>query len=278
MPSSKDSTKIIRNMNKTTTLEEIYTQLNSGMLIALGGMTLYRRPAAFVRELIRYSRKTKKITDLTLVSFTGGIESDWMVGERIVSSVRTCYFGLEIFGLAPMFTYFANRDEINIIEESEASIAYGLKASMADVGFMAGRGWIGTDMLSLRPDVKVIADPYSGEELVAFPAIRPQVSIIHALEADLHGNAHIGKNKGVDIELALGSDRVFITAEKIVPELEEADIVSPLVDGVVEIQGGAQPTSCYPNYQLNGEEILRYTESVSDPQSFNLYIKNLLAD
>lgn len=263
-------------MNKTLPLTEIFNQIESGMLIALGGMTLYRRPAAFVRELIRYSRTARKIEDLSLVTFTSGIESDWLVGERIVTTVRTCYFGLEIFGLAPMFTYYANRGDLNIIEESESSLAYGLKAAMADIGFMPGRGWLGTDMLSIRPDVKVIQDPYSQEELVAFPAIRPQVSIIHALAADPHGNADIGKNKGVDEELALASDLVFVTSEKIIPELTHAEIVSPMVDGVVEISGGALPTSCYPDYPMDGKEILRYTENVSNPDNFEAYMQSLI--
>ncbi len=55
-----------------------------------------------------------------------------------------------------------------------------LRAQMASVGFMPGQGWIGTDLPRLRPDVHTVIDPYSGEELMAFPAIHPDVAVIHA--------------------------------------------------------------------------------------------------
>jgi glutaconate CoA-transferase subunit A len=96
--------------------------------LAFGGMTLYRRPVAFVRELLRRANRPR---DLTLMSFTSGIESDLLVGAGCVSKVRTCYFGLEAFGLAPKFTEKANRGEIEIIEETEASIVLGLRAQIA---------------------------------------------------------------------------------------------------------------------------------------------------
>ncbi len=95
--------------------------------------------------------------------------------------------------------------QIDIIEETETSISMGLRAQMASVGFMPGLGWIGTDLPRLRPDVRTMIDPYTGEELMAFPAIRPDVAVIHALTADFDGNALIGDNKGVDIELCLAS-------------------------------------------------------------------------
>ena len=148
---------------------------------------------------------------------------------------------------------------------------------MASVGFMPGRAWIGTDLLALRPDVRTVIDPYSGEELVAFPAIHPDVSVIHALRADPEGNAQIGDNKGVDEELAVASEYVIVTADEIVPELTKADLVSPCVDAVVFAARGAAPTSCHPLYGLDGEAILAYAEQVSDPASFRRYLEKWLA-
>ena len=91
----------------------------------------------------------------------------------------------------------ANLGDIEIMEESEASLGFGLRAAISEVGFLPGRGWLGTDMLKLRPDVRTMIDPYSGEELVAFPALRPDVAILHALEADRAGNAQLGRNSGL---------------------------------------------------------------------------------
>jgi glutaconate CoA-transferase subunit A len=263
--------------DKRISIQEAAGLIQSGTTLALGGMTLYRRPMAFVRALLSQHQECGEPEDLTLLAFTAGLESDLLLGSGMISHTRTCYFGLEIFGLAPMFTYLANRGEIEVIEETEASLAFGLRAQMAGINFMPGRGWLGTDLPKLRPDVLKIIDPYSGEELMAFPAIKPDVAVIHALKTDWEGNAQIGDNHGVDVELALTAGSVIVTAEEIVPELKKADLAAPWVDAVVFAPLGAAPTSCHPLYPLDGEAILAYTEQVSDPDSWGKYIENLLS-
>jgi glutaconate CoA-transferase subunit A len=257
-------------------LEQAVGFISSGSIIALGGMTLYRRPVAFTKALIKQFLTKGHPKDLTLMTYTASYESDLLIGARLVKRVRTCYFGMEIFGLAPMFTYYANRGELDIIEESEASLALGLRAAIARIGFMPGRAWIGTDLLRLRPDVKTIHDPYTDEELMAFPAIKPDVAIIHALRADPEGNAQIGDNKAVDEDLTLASGMVIVTAEEIIPELIKADLAAPFVHAIVHAPGGARPSSCHPFYPMDGEAILAYTEHVSDPDSFNAYLSSHL--
>ena len=260
-------------MNKVISMAEATSLVPNGATLALGGMTLYRRPLAFVFELLRQPAPAR---DLTLLCFTCSYESDLLVGAGLVKRVRCCYFGFEAFGLAPMFTQAANLGDIEIMEESEASLGFGLRAAIAEVGFMAGRGWIGTDLLKLRPDVHTIIDPYSGEELVAFPALRPDVAILHALQADRAGNAQLGRNLGVDQELALTAGTVVVTAERVVDRLERADVVAPLVTAVVEAPGGAWPTSCHPLYPMAGEEIMDYLEACGR-EDFDGYLKQRLA-
>lgn len=264
-------------MDKRVSMEEAIGMVPSGCMLALGGMTLYRRPMGFSRALVRNRYQKGEPGQLTLLAFTAGLESDLLVGAGMISRTRTCYFGLEIFGLAPMFTYYANRGEIEIVEETEASLALGLRAHLAGIGFMPARAWLGTDLPALRPDVKTVTDPYSGEVLIAFPAISPDVAVIHALKADPEGNALIGGNKGIDEELCLAARTVIVTAEEIVPELEKADLVAPFVQAVVAAPDGAAPTSCHPCYPLDGEVLLRYIGQVSDPASFEAFINELLA-
>ena len=247
-----------------------------GCRLSLGGFTLYRRPMAFSLALLDRFRNENTPSDITLINFTSSVESDILVGESMVSKIRTCYFGLEVFGLAPHFTSAAADGSIQIIEETEASLAFGIRAAMAGVGFMPSIAWQGTDLLRLRPDVKTIEDPYSGEALTAFPAINCDIAVIHALEADLDGNACIGANQGVDRELSLVADKVIITAEKVVPRLEKVDIVGIVVDAVVETPSGAWPTSCYPSYALDGLAILDYVEQIGS-ESYNPLLDTWLA-
>src|SRR5579864_4288699 len=105
--------------NKLVSLAEAAALVNSGDTLALGGVTLYRRPVAFVRALLR---RNPRPNTLTLLCFTASYESDLLVGAGCVRRVRTCYFGLESFGFAPNFTAAAAAGTLEIVEESEASL------------------------------------------------------------------------------------------------------------------------------------------------------------
>ncbi len=259
-------------IDKTTTLDVAAQYLRSGQTLALGGMTNYRRPLAFVRHLLK---RSPALTNLTLLAFTAGLESDILVGAGLVNRVRACYFGLEIFGLAPMFTRAASTGDIDIVEESEASIACGLRANMAGVGYVPSQAWQGTDMLTVRPDVKTILDPYSGRNLTAFPAIHCDVAVIHVWQADRYGNCILGGNPTIDYELTAIAEIVLITAEEIVEEIDTPiDLTGLMVTAVIHCPKGAWPTSCYPLYPIDGEEILRYIDACNQGD-FEQYLSSL---
>ena len=111
--------------------------------------------------------------------------------------------------------------------------------------------------------------------MTAFPAIKPDLAVIHALKSDPEGNAAIGTNKGVDEELSVAAERVIITTEEIVPKMDRADLVAPFIDSVVHAPKGALPTSCHPLYQIGGETLLAYVEEVNDPATFEAYLAKL---
>ncbi len=207
-------------MDKVITLDEAVNLVpKTPFRLALGGVTLYRRPMAFALALLDRLEALEARRQLDLVCFTAGLESDILVGAGLVNQIRTCYFGLEIFGLAPNFTAAASKNELKIVDESETSLAAGLRAKLAGVGFMPSRSWLGTDMPKLRPDVRSVVDPYSGQALMAFPAIEVDVAVLHALEADPQGNAALGGNRGVDVELAMAAELVIVTADRVSPGL-----------------------------------------------------------
>jgi glutaconate CoA-transferase subunit A len=251
-------------MTQWLSLSEAAALVQDGQTIALGGMTVYRRPVAFVRALLRRDPRPK---DLTLLCFTAGYESDLLVGAGCVRTVRSVYFGLESFGFAPMFTEKANRGEINVCEETESSLAMGLRAHMAGVGFMPSTAWIGTDLPKLRPDVKTVVDPYSGETLTAFPAIGVEVAVLHGLYGDADGNVRLNNNLGVDMELMEAADTVIVTVERQVEQVQRSVdgvvIPAPGATHIALAPRGAYPTSCYPDYPVSGGEFMRYVDACS---------------
>lgn len=240
-------------------------------------MTLYRRPLAFVRALLQRAQTPR---DLTLLGFTAGLESDLLVGAGCVSTVRSVYFGLESFGLAPMFSVAAQQGRLNIMEETELSIVSGIRATLAGTSFMPSRAWRGTDLPRLRPDVHAVQDVYGEEPLVAFPAIPLDVTVLHGLEADAQGNVLLNRNLGIDMELAYAADTVIVTVERQVTKLHatvEGHILpAPGADVIVPAPQGAWPTSCHPLYRLDGDAFLRYVEQCNAGQ-FDSWLAEFLA-
>jgi glutaconate CoA-transferase subunit A len=179
-----------------------------------------------------------------------------------------------------MFTEKANRGEIRILEETEASMSMGLRAHMAGVGFMPSTAWIGTDLPALRPDVKTVTDPYSGETLMAFPAVGCDVAVLHGLAGDADGNVLLNNNLGVDLELVEVAETVIVTVERRVERLERTTdgllIPSPGVTCIALAPHGAYPTSCYPDYPVGGGEFMRYVDACNAGQ-FEEYLQQVLS-
>ncbi len=129
--------------------------------------------------------------------------------------MRSVYFGLESFGFAPMFTEKANRGEIDICEETESSLAMGLRAHMAGVGFMPSTAWIGTDLPKLRPDVKTIDRPVHGRRTDGVPGDSAATwRCCTGWRATRDGNVLLNNNLGVDLELMEVADTVIVTVER----------------------------------------------------------------
>lgn len=260
------------------TLDDAAALVPDGATLALGGMTVYRRPAAFVRALLRRSPRPRA---LTLLCFTAGYESDLLVGAGCVALSRSAYFGLESFGFAPMFTQAVQEGRLSVLEETEASIVLGLRAAIAGVGFMPSTAWLGTDLLRLRPDVRTVLDPYSGQELTAFPAIAADVAVLHGLAGDAQGSVMLNNNLGIDLELVYAADTVIVTVEQLVESLrpDPAGTIIPHagVDYVVHLPQGARPTSCYPLYPVDGHELMRYVDACYAGQ-FEAYLAEILAE
>jgi glutaconate CoA-transferase subunit A len=115
-----------------------------------------------------------------------------------------------------------------------------------------------------------VIDPYSGEELIAFPAIQCDVAAIHALEADEDGNIALNHNTGVDEDLVYLADRLIVTVERRVEKVQRSldRLVIPGigVDYLVEAPHGAAPTSCYPLYPMAGNEIMAFVDACAAGQ------------
>jgi len=76
---------------------------------------------------------------------------------------------------------------VGMKELSEYMFICQFKAAAERLLFFPVRGGIGTDILTINPEIKTITDPYNGETVVAMPSFRPDYALIHLNEADKLG-------------------------------------------------------------------------------------------
>src|SRR5262249_8653467 len=134
---------------------------------------------------------------------------------------------------------------IELEEHSHAGMANRYVAGASDLPCAVMRGYRGTD-LAARTRVATITCPFTGEQLTAVPALRPDVAIVHAQEADRDGNVQLWGIPGVQKEAVLSARRSLVTVERLVDELElrPGGTIIPgwAIDAVAVAPGGSQPS------------------------------------
>ena len=98
-------------------------------------------------------------------------------------------------------------------------MANAYEAGAAGLPCAIFRGYIGGDLPKVNAKIKRVTCPFTGEELAAIPAHRPDVAVIHAQRADKAGNVLIEGVLGVQKEAVLASKRSVVTVEEIVDDL-----------------------------------------------------------
>ena len=210
--------------------------------VALEGFT-HLIPFAAGHELLRQGRR-----ELELIRMTPDVLYDQMIGAGAARRLVFSYAGNPGVGslhrLRDAIEHGWPRP-IEIEEHSHAGMANRFVAGAARLPFAILRGYVGTDLVA-RTRVEPITCPFTGERLVAVPALNPDVSIVHAQEADRHGNVQLWGIPGVQKEAVLAADRALVTVERVVDRLEPrpGGVVIPgwVIDAVVQAPGGSQPS------------------------------------
>jgi glutaconate CoA-transferase subunit A len=139
------------------------------------------------------------------------------------------------------------------------------------------RGYVGTDLPKQNPKVKFIECPFTGEQLAAVPAIRPDVAIIHAQKADRKGNVLMWGVTGVQKEAVLASKRSIVTVEEIVDDLNAPPnaVVLPawVVGAVSHVKGGAFPSYAQGYYSRNNAFYKQWDGIARERDTFKAWIE-----
>jgi len=262
--------------NKFVSLEEaISSHVKSGMRIALEGFT-HLIPFAAGHEIIR-----QKITDLTLIRLTPDLLYDQMIGMGCAKKVIFSWGGNPGVGSLHRFREAYEQGypcPIEIEEYSHAAIANAYQAGASGLPFAVLCGFTGTDLARLNPDyIKWITCPFTGEQLAAVQAINPDVSIIHAQQADKEGNIRLWGIVGVQKEAVMAAKCAIVTVEEVVENFDGSanDCIIPhwLVDKIAIVPQGAKPSYAMGYYKRNNDFYLKWDEIARDKAIFQEWMQ-----
>jgi acyl CoA:acetate/3-ketoacid CoA transferase alpha subunit len=203
---------------------------------------LMRGPNAVVNELIRQQKR-----DIWLAGKFTYPDVALLVTAGCVTKVD-CGF----FLATPAVTNALKAGKLQIFEYSNVVMSLRLQAGAMGVPFLPVRSFGGTSGFD-HSGAKLIRDPYTGQPITIIPALNPDVALIHVHQADAYGNARIFGTGVADVEAAMASKKVIITAEEIIStdEIRSKPGLTSIpyyaVDAVVEAPFGAYPGSC-PGY------------------------------
>jgi glutaconate CoA-transferase, subunit A len=223
--------------------EAVAELVYDGDSVALEGFT-HLIPTAAGHEIIRQERRK-----LTLIRMTPDLIYDQMIGMGCAEKLIFSWGGNPGIGSLHRFREAVENGwpgPLEIEEHSHAGMANRYLAGASNLPFAVLRGYVGTDLPKVTSTIAPITCPFTGEKLMAVPALNPDVGIIHAQQADRRGNVAIWGITGIQKEAVLSAKRAIVTVEEVVDHFEPRpfQIVLPwvVVDAVAVVPYGAHPS------------------------------------
>ena len=254
--------------------------VHDGDTVAMEGFT-HLIPFAAGHEIIRQSRR-----DLTLIRMTPDLIYDQLIGMGCARKLVFSWGGNPGVGSLHRFRDAVENDwpgPLELEEHSHAALANGFAAGASDLPCAILRGYVGSDLARVNENVRFVECPFSGERLAAVPALRPDVTIIHAQRADRQGNVLVEGIVGVQKEAVLAAAKAIVTVEEIVERLNPPSpnsVVMPswTVSAVAVAPGGARPSYAHGYYRRDNAFYKAWDPISRDRDGFLAWMKENIVD
>lgn len=249
--------------------------VHDGDVVALEGFT-HLIPFAAGHEVIRQGRR-----DLTLVRMTPDVLYDQLIGMGCARRLIFSWGGNPGVGSLHRLRDAVEHgwpQPLELEEHTHAGMAHAYAAGASGLPCAILRGYLGTDLAVVNPRVRWITCPFTGERLAAVPALRPDVTIIHAQRADRQGNVLLEGIVGVQKEAVLAARRAVVTVEEVVDDLRPGGpnaVVLPAwtIDAVVAAPGGARPSYAHGYYGRDNAFYTAWDGIARDRETFLAWMR-----
>ena len=244
-----------------------------GCYLAIGGFGGVRVPVAAMHEIVRQRKK-----NLILSGHTATHDFQILAAGECFDRCDAAYIvGLEARGVSKNARRYIESGKVQCTEWTNAGMAWRFKAAALGVPFLVGRQSLGADSLKWSAS-KVIECPHTGKKFATFPALYPDIAIIHVNEADVYGNAVIRGVSIADEDIARAAKHVIITCERLVSTEKFRDdpheVMIPYfcVDAVCEILYGGYPGNTPFEYFSDEPHLKEWLEVEEDPTAFKKFL------
>ncbi|SFF57257.1 glutaconate CoA-transferase subunit A [Fontimonas thermophila] len=274
------------SFDKRMTASEVVATLRDGMTLGIGGWGPRRKPMAIVREILR-----SDLRDLTVVAY-GGPDVGLLCAAGKVRKLIYAFVSLDFIPLEPFFRKARESGAVEAIELDEGLLHWGLRAAAMRLPFLPTRVGLATDQIGKAyPGLRTVTSPYEdGEVLLAMPALKLDVALLHVHCADAIGNVRVyAPDPFFDELFARAAERCYVSCEQLVERIagDEIDARFHLVErnritGVVHAPGGAHPTSNVDvrsagcGYGWDGAHLARYCTLAEADDGFAQYARTFL--
>jgi glutaconate CoA-transferase, subunit A len=262
-------------MSKFLSLSEaVSLQIRSGDAVALEGFT-HLIPFAAGHEIIRQG-----LRDLTLIRMTPDLIYDQMIGSGCARKLIFSWGGNPGVGSLHRLRDAVEKQwphALEIEEHSHSAMAHAYAAGAAGMPCALFRGSRGSDLATVNPNIRFLDCPFTGERLAAVPALRPDVTVVHAQKADREGNVLVEGIIGVQKEALLAASRNIVTVEEVVDVVAERGsnaVILPswVVQAVAVVPGGARPSYAHGYYSRDNAFYVAWDAIARDRETFTQWM------
>jgi glutaconate CoA-transferase subunit A len=260
-------------MTKLISLSDAVSKyVHDGDTVYAAGFT-HLIPFAAGHEIIRQRRR-----DLILARATPDLIYDQMVAAGCARKVVFSYMGNPGVGSLRIMRSELEAGRLEWEEYSHFGMISRLQAGAAGLPFMPMNQTGAVDLERVNPMIKRVTDPYSGRELIAVPALNPDVAIIHVQRADKDGNAHLWGIVGEQKEVAFAAKRVILSAEEIVNEAvirsdpNRTLIPGFIVSAVCHVPGAAHPSYAQGYYDRDNDFYMKWDKISENAGTVKAYL------
>jgi glutaconate CoA-transferase subunit A len=224
--------------------DAVARHVRPGCSLAAEGFT-HLIPHAAGAEIIRQG-----IRHLRLVRMTPDIIYDQMIGMGCADALVFSWGGNpgvgSLYRLRDAYEKAVPRAMV-FEEHSHAAMAHAYAAGAAGMPCAVFKGYRGTQYPEVNPNIRFLTCPFTGEELTAVPALRPDVAIIHAQRADREGNVWMAGILGVQKEAVLAAGVSIVTVEEVVTNVDERGGGTVIPRWAIDVVC-VEPLGAFPSY------------------------------